>query len=239
MARTATETAGGWRQSVFDTIKANPMPAALVGLGLGWMLLNRPSGSSTYRMSGQTGYGPPRYGSDVYSGYGAGSYGGGTYGGSSVADTAQQAVDRTQQKAGQVVGQVQDTAGQVAGQVQDTAGQVMDQVQETSGQMVEQVQQQAARAQSFLQQQLEDNPLVVGAVALAIGGVLAATVPSTSREDELLGQTRDRLVGSAAELTQDTMQKVGRVVDEAQSAAKQEAREQSLLPNQGGASTSS
>jgi hypothetical protein len=34
------------------------------------------------------------------------------------------------------------------------------------------------------------------------------------------------------------MQRVGRVVDEAQSAAKQEAREQSLLPNEGGPSSS-
>jgi hypothetical protein len=79
----------------------------------------------------------------------------------------------------------------------------------------------------------------VGAVALAIGGVLAGTVPSTSREDEMLGQTRDRLVGTAGELTQDAMQRVGRVVEEAQSAAKQEAREQSLLPNNGGATSSS
>src|ERR1051326_9076146 len=51
MAHTATETAGGWREAVMDTIKANPMPAALVGLGLGWMLLNRrsrPSSSQAY-----------------------------------------------------------------------------------------------------------------------------------------------------------------------------------------------
>jgi ElaB/YqjD/DUF883 family membrane-anchored ribosome-binding protein len=131
----------------------------------------------------------------------------------------------------------QQTAGQVVEQVQDTAGQVLDQVQETGGQVVEQVQQQASRAQSFLQRQLEDNPLLVGAVAVAVGGVLAGTVPVTSREDEMLGQTRDRLMGTAKELTQDTMQKVGRVVDEAQSAAKQEALEQSLIP-EGGASGS-
>jgi general stress protein YciG len=62
-------------------------------------------------------------------------------------------------------------------------------------------------------------------------------MPSTSREDQMLGETRDRLVGTAKEFTQDTMQKVGRVVDEAQSAAKDEAREQSLVP-EGGATGS-
>jgi gas vesicle protein len=236
MARTATDTAGGWRESVMETIKANPMPAALVGLGLGWMLLNRPSSPSSSRAYNPYPYAPTGYGSDLsgYGGYGQTSERPRSGG---VTDGAQQTIgrmaDRTQQTASQVVDQAQSTAGQVAGQVQDTAGQVLDQVQETGGQVVEQVQQQASRAQSFLQRQLEDNPLLVGAVAVAIGGVLAGTMPSTSREDEMLGETRDRLVGTAKEFTQDTMQKVGRVMDEAQSAAKDEAREQSLIPEGG------
>jgi len=236
MARTATQTAGGWRESVFETMKANPMPTALVGLGIGWMLLNRPSKPSFTSTYVQTGYAPSRYGAP---GYGATGYATGPErdGGGSLTDSAQQAagrmVDRTQQVAGQATEQIQDTAGQVIGQVQETGGQVLGQVQETGGQVLEQVQQQAPRAETFLQRQLQENPLLLGAVAAAIGGVLAATVPVTSREDQMLGETRDRLIGSAKEFTQDTMQKVGRVVDEAQSAAQQEAREQSLVPDAG------
>ena len=229
MAHTATDTAGGWRQSVFDTIRANPMPAALVGLGLGWMLLNRPSSPTGYRVSGQTGAVPPRYGSDVYGGYGVT----GDYVPGSAERGSRGMIDSAQHSAGRMADRTQQTAGQVVDQVQDTAGQVMDQVQETGGQVVDQVQRQASRAQSVLQQQLEANPLLVGAVAVAIGGVMAGLVPSTSREDELLGQTRDRLMGTAQELTQDTVQKVGRVVDEARSAAEAEAREQSLIPGGG------
>ena len=40
------EAAGGFRSSVMTTIQQNPVPAALVGLGLGWMLLDRPSASA-------------------------------------------------------------------------------------------------------------------------------------------------------------------------------------------------
>jgi hypothetical protein len=226
MARTATDTAGGWRQSVLETIKANPMPAALVGLGVGWMLLNRPSGSSSQHSSpryGQpgypsAGYAPSRYGEPVYTP------------GSPARGGMSRAADDAQESLGHAAGRAQQTAGEMAEQVQGAAGQVLDQVQETGGQVVGQVHEQASRAQGFLQQQLEDNPLLVGAVAVAIGGALAATVPATRREDEMLGDTRDRLMGTAKDLTQDTMQKVGRVVEEAQSAAKQEAREQSLLP---------
>ena len=194
MARNATDTAGGLRQTVVETIKANPMPATVVGLCLGWMLLNRPSGSG------------------------------------SLQGAAANAAEHT---AGQVAVRAQETVGQVADQVQGTADQVMDQVHETSGQMFDQVQEQASRAQGFLQRQLEANPLLVGAVAVTVGGVLAGTVRSTPRENQLLGDTRDRLMGTARDLTQETMHKVGRVVDEAQQAATREAREQSLVPEDG------
>jgi hypothetical protein len=42
---------------------------------------------------------------------------------------------------------------------------------------------------------------------------------------------------TARELTQETMQKVGRVVEEAEEAAKQEASDQKLMP-EGGVTTS-
>jgi hypothetical protein len=215
MARTATDTAGGLRHTVMETIKANPMPAALVGLGLGWMFLNRPNGSSaTWTGSSR----PQRYGmwDDTRAGYqGTPSA---TRGIAAAQETASHLSDRAQETAGQVVDQVQGTAEQMIGQVQETGAEVVDQVQE-----------QASRAQSFLQRQLDENPLVVGAVAVAIGGVLAATIRSTPGEDQLLGQARDRLMGGAKELTEDTLHKVGRVVEEAQSAAKQEAKDQSLV----------
>jgi hypothetical protein len=242
MARTATDTAGGWRQSVVDTVKANPLPAAIVGLGIGWMFLNRPSGarrSQAYNPRYGSTYVPPAYGSGAYRGsaYGTGTYEATAYGSApSEQGGMRRVAEGAQQNLGRAAEGAQETVGQVAEQVQGTAGQVIEQVQNTGEQVVDQVQQQAARAQGFLERQLEENPLLVGAVAVAIGGVLAATVPSTRREDELLGETRDRVVGKARGLTDETMHKVGRVIDQAQTAAKEEAREQSLVPD-GGAST--
>ena len=70
MTRTASDDVGGFRHAVVETIKANPMPAALVGFGLGWMFLNRPSGptSQPYGSSSGQRYRTP--------GYDAGGYGG-------------------------------------------------------------------------------------------------------------------------------------------------------------------
>jgi hypothetical protein len=230
MARAASDDVGGFRHAVVETIKANPMPAALVGFGLGWMFLNRPSGPTRQPYGSSSGQ---RYRTPAYN---VGGYEGSSQTRGAVeaaAEAAQQTaghvVDRAQATAGHVVDQVQDTAGQVVEQAQQTADQVVGRVQETGGQLVDQVQEHASRAQSFLERQLEENPLLVGAVALVLGGVLAGTVQSTPREDELLGGARDRLVGSAKELTEETMHKVGRVVDEAQTAAEHEAREQALV----------
>jgi hypothetical protein len=202
------------------------MPAALVGLGLGWMFLNRPSASTGQRPGSydDRGYNMPGYNR----GYAASGPLAGAMG--SAPSPSENAAERMQDTAKQVVEQVHGSAGQLIGQVQETAEVVMDQVQETGGQVVDQVQEQASRAQSFLQRQLEESPLLVGAVAMVIGGVLAGTVRPTASEDQLLGNTRDRLMGGARQLTQETMDKVGRVVDEASVAAKQEAREQSLVP---------
>jgi len=225
MARTASETAGDWRHSVVETIKANPMPAALVGLGVGWMLLNRPSGSTA---SGNGYPTAPGYGYGTRSsaaGDPTGMYGNGI----DALDTG--ATSGTQETVGRVANQAQQTATEAAHNVQGTASQVVGQVQQTSGQVVGQVQEQASRAQSFLSRQLDENPLLVGAIAVAIGGVLAGTMRSTPQEDQLLGTARDNLMGSARELTQDTMHKVGRVVDEVQSTATEEARQQSLIPD--------
>jgi hypothetical protein len=208
MARSATDTAGGWRQSIMETIRANPMPTALVGLGVGWMLLNRPNGSG----SQEHGLAMPR-------GYRSASYA-----------EATDVTDRPQDKAGEVVNKVQDTTGAAIDQLQGTAGDVMSQVQQAGGHVVDDMQEQASRAQSFLQQQLDENPLIVGVVAVAVGGVLASTVRSTPREDQLLGDARDRVMQAAQEVTRDTADKVSRVVDQAQSAASDEARKQDLVP---------
>ena len=122
-----------------------------------------------------------------------------------------------QETTGQVVGQVQETAGQVVGQVQETVGQVAGQVQETAGQM-----------RGRLDQMLHENPLQVGALAVVLGGAIGLAAPPTVREQQLMGEARDRLVDRVQETAQGTMQKVQRVVEEAGEAVEDEARYQGL-----------
>jgi len=43
----------------------------------------------------------------------------------------------------------------------------------------------------------QDNPLALGACALAVGLAIGLTLPSTEREDELMGESRDSLMDQA------------------------------------------
>lgn len=221
------EAAGGIRSTVTTSIQQNPIPAALVGLGLGWMFLNRPSTSNTqstdyrsyaYRQgeaSRPASYYSSQAGSSYQGGYSSQAGGGSSSGGN----------------VGQAAGQVGDMAGQVAGQVQQTAGQVVGQAQESVGQMVGQVQQTASQARGRLDQMLHENPMQVGALSLLIGGALALTMPPTSREQELMGPMRDQLVEKVQVTAQDTLNKVEKVAEEVQHTAEREAKAEGLTPS--------
>jgi hypothetical protein len=55
------------------------------------------------------------------------------------------------------------------------------------------------RARGGYDSMMRDYPLALGAVGLAIGAVVAAALPRTRREDELMGEQRDRLAEQAKE----------------------------------------
>ncbi len=243
MASKTGQSAQGFRSSVITTIKQNPGPAALTGLGISWLFLSgRSAGSqgqstqySGYQTTGSAGSG----GYGGYSGQQGSQSGTGTVGqvAGQVQDTVGSAVNQAQATAGQVVDQVQGAAGQVANQAQETAGQVVDQVQGAAGQVTHQVQGVAGQVThqvqtlgSRVRQAVEQNPLPAGALAVVLGGVAGLAAPKTAREDQVLGEARDAVVSSAESTAQGVVQKVQRVAEEAEEAAEKEARYQGLTP---------
>jgi ElaB/YqjD/DUF883 family membrane-anchored ribosome-binding protein len=125
-------------------------------------------------------------------------------------------------------GQMKEQAGQMASQARDTAEQYGQQARDTAQQYSQQAQQQAAEATDWFQQQLRQNPLSVGAVAVALGAAVGLAVPETQQENEMMGQARDSLMQKAQSKAADTMHKVQHVAQEATRSAKQEAKEQGL-----------
>ncbi|HEX2525831.1 MAG TPA: DUF3618 domain-containing protein [Geminicoccus sp.] len=77
---------------------------------------------------------------------------------------------------------------------------------------------QGVRASGYAQQRLsrviEDQPLVLGGVGLAIGAALGAMLPTTRVEDELVGETSDRIKAQVAEAAQEQYEHAKHVAGE-------------------------
>jgi hypothetical protein len=84
--------------------------------------------------------------------------------------------------------------------------------------MGSEMQQNAARLSKDAMSMLEDQPLVMAALAFAAGAALGAVVPRTRQEDELVGEMADnvkRQAGEmAAELYEQGKQKAGELYEE-------------------------
>src|SRR3954468_9856609 len=75
----AGQTAQQTGNNVVETIRQNPVPAALAGIGIGWLAMRMRSSSGSSMKSNGNGY-SGRYGSYGYGQSYGGSYGQGTYG---------------------------------------------------------------------------------------------------------------------------------------------------------------
>ena len=234
------DTTRGASTSLIETVKANPIPAALVGIGLAWLFMNKSdSGSSAARQFSSRGYNPNDYGRNYNAGYDGGynqGYGqnvGSQSMGSQIRNQVSNAADSVQQKAGEVAENVSETASQV----RERASEFVDQAQNRVGQLTDQVQNQAQHAAHYAvdrsQAMIQDNPLMTSAIALALGAAVGFLLPETQRENELMGSTRDRLVDQVSNRAQDTLGKVQDVASEALHAAgdkaKDEAQQQGLV----------
>ncbi len=210
---------------IVGTIRQNPIPAALTGIGLGWLLISaRSQGTEQARLYRRpyspSGY-PPAYDAiyDYPPRYEERGSGGASPG---------QALGRARDSVGETASQAQERASEVAGQAQDKVGQVAGQAQDRVGRLGDQARYQARRASGGFQRMLRQNPLTVGALAAGLGAAVGLAIPETAKEHEVMGEARDNLVEKAQEKAQDAQQRVQRVAEEAQGAAQQEAENQGL-----------
>jgi hypothetical protein len=95
--------------------------------------------------------------------------------------------------------------------VQDRAQLAGQQMQERAGQVQEQ-------AQGFWQM-LESNPVAIGALGVVLGGAVGLFIPESEQEHQLMGETRDRVLGSVQEIAGQKIEQAQRVVAEAGQAA--------------------
>ena len=237
MAHNAADRVQDTRDTIMDTIRENPIPAAMAAIGLGWLFVNARKQSDA-RLSAGYGYGTGGYlgrsasGAQAYGEYPGYPYGSGASG---FADQRYSAgseqggvMDSARERVSQVGHQVQDTAGNVAHRAQEVAGNVADRAQEAASQVAQKTRYQARRVED----RFYESPLAVGAATLALGLAAGLAIPASDREVALMGDARDRLVDRAKEVASETTEKVQhvaeRVIDETKSVGAQAARDEGL-----------
>lgn len=195
-----TETGRG----LAETIRANPLPAAMVAAGLGWLLLSGRDQRSThsYRdgiadMPDEIDHpGEPRGIRRV---------------GGAVADKAQELTDQAKDAAEQVAERARAAGERVADRTRE-AGQ---RIARGTDRAVHRLQDGARATTQDLERRYEENPMGMGAVALALGLAVGLSVPATRKEVELMGDARDKLADRTRETLAETTEKVERVVERA------------------------
>jgi hypothetical protein len=187
------ETAKGISDMVMETIKRNPIPAAMAGAGLALLWMNRSdNGNGNERRQGSR-Y-DRMYGTTSSYGQRSGTAGTGEYGRNrGIGD-----------RAGEAIGGVGENVGNAVGQVGQTA-------QEVTGEVIERGQQTAQEVGWRLERFMQASPLAVGAIAAGAGALVGALVPETEQEREMLGDA-SRQVGEAM---RDTVSQAGDQAEQA------------------------
>jgi len=136
-------------------------------------------------------------------------------------------------QAGDAASRVTAAAGDAAASARATAhdlrdrvGEVGEEVGRRAGDAYAGVRDVTRRTGSFL----AENPLMIGALGLAIGAVVAAALPATRREDEWLGEAGDRLRDDAASAARQVAREGTKVAEAAADSAREEAKRQKLTP---------
>ena len=210
MASNTKERINETGRGLAQTIRDNPLPAAMAAAGIGWLLLSNRDSRATPRFTN----GAPDDFATRDESYGASGIKTGVR---NVAEKAHDLTEKAQDATNRVVDKVKQTGDVVA----DKADVAMQRAQET-----------ARTAARRVEHQYEENPMGLGAVALALGLAIGFSVPATRKEAALMGDARDKLLDNAREKVAETTEKVEHVVErampEVQSVIRDAAREEGL-----------
>lgn len=170
----AREHGGEFATNLGRSVRNNPMPVILTGVGLAWMMAssNEPRASG-YSASYEDWTSPNASDSDS---------GGGT----------KERLKSGVSSAKSAVGAVGDSASRAKDTVRQSVGSLGGKASEAG----ERIRMQGQRVRYGFESLMEDQPLLVGAIGLAVGAALGAALPRTESEDRLLGETSDSTMRS-------------------------------------------
>jgi len=110
-------------------------------------------------------------------------------------------------------------------EVSDRAQGMLQSARDSSGAMLDRASESAGRIADQVTDTFERHPLLIGAIGLMTGALIAALLPPSRTEDEWFGPSRDQLWNKAEEAGQETVTRVRDVAMRAADAAADAAAE--------------
>ncbi|EHK71481.1 hypothetical protein PPL19_07356 [Pseudomonas psychrotolerans L19] len=165
---------GEFAHNLGNTLKANPVPAVLTSVGLLWLALgqNRTPAPATT--------GTPL--KDKLSG---------------ALDSVANGAGHTRDSLNRGSHDVRDKVTGLSESVSAKASQTGERLSDTAAQAKDTLTDQAQQLKGTFDTLLREQPLVVGALGIALGALLGASLPRTETEDRALGKHSDKLTAKA------------------------------------------
>jgi hypothetical protein len=240
----ATESFKNAGHQVLDKLKQHPMPAALIGAGIVWLMLDDDGRAR------RDDYRPRKWDVPAYSGsyvdartgrpYDIEGYGegfgrhegaqGSQEGGPSMTE---QAADKLSGAAESVKGAAQsaaEKAGEWTGAARNAASSAARATRGYASTTSDQLSRGYETGKHYVARGMDEYPLAMGAAAMALGVLGGLCLPRSRVEDRYLGDTADEVKARAGELGRDAVEAGRELGRQVAGTAKDEAARQGLEP---------
>jgi ElaB/YqjD/DUF883 family membrane-anchored ribosome-binding protein len=121
-----------------------------------------------------------------------------------------------------------DSARSAASSVGDRASRASHAFGDSVNHASERVREQSERMRQGFSHMMEEQPLLVGAMGIALGAALGAVLPRSEAEDRLMGDTRDAAARAMKDRANDTFDEVKHTAEDMAASVRQRSQDSQL-----------
>lgn len=170
-------------QNLVNTIRDNPVPTLLTALGVAWLMYGQNSRGVS------AGYGYPSNAS---------------YGVDPDYEHHPSTAEELKSKAAHTKDQIKGNLDEFGHKIGRTSAHLRHGASHTGHEL----RTRAGQVGDTFSTLLREQPLAVGAIGIAAGALIAATLPATSTENRYLGETRDKVAAKAKQKVREGKQRI-------------------------------
>ncbi|MFT4275084.1 MAG: hypothetical protein QM576_01900 [Rhodopseudomonas sp.] len=186
-------------------MRRNPVSTALIGMGLLWLFTGDRAKAGASRLVHGSGL-------------------------DRVPDVASDAIERVGERFADIGDNAAAAASETARLARERGAEAIDRAAEFGRAIPETGADVFESAKTKLGDLFEDQPLLLGAIGVAIGAGFAASLPATETERELFGDTSEAVKAQAREYARQQAARASEMARDVADAAAEEARRQGLTP---------